>query len=83
MSFVNNSVKLRYLVLYKIVAADGHTKQVTRIFGTGDDPAQTFIDEQLRSPSAVRLCDGKPIEYETVFELWPLNFSGRLSPATP
>ena len=77
LSFINGTVKLRYLVLYKVVGADGHAKQVTRIFGASDGPAQTFIDEQLRAPSAVRLCDGKPIEYETVYEFWPLNVSRR------
>lgn len=76
-SLVNDTVKIRYLVLYKIVAADGHTKQVTRIFGATDGPAQTFIDGQLRFPSPVRLCNGKAIEYETVFEFWPLNVSRR------
>lgn len=61
-----STITYRRLVLYKIVAADGETKQVTRLAGPTDDITRQFVDAEKSNRSPVHICNGKPVEYETV-----------------
>jgi hypothetical protein len=64
-----------YVAFYKIVGVDGTPRRVTQLFGPPEKSARTFFDRERHEKSSAHLCDGKPIEYETVFLYWPLGFS--------
>jgi hypothetical protein len=67
--------KTSYLAVYKIVAADGQARQVTQILGPTGTTETAFVEHERRYPSPIHICDGHPIEYETVLPFWPLNVS--------
>jgi len=60
-----------YIGVYKIVGQDGTPKQVTQLFGSPESAAKEFVNEQRRERSAVHICNGKPVEYETVVAFFP------------
>jgi len=64
---------MAYVAVYKVVGTNGFPKQVTELFAPPGKLAEKFVDDQHHVRSDVRICDGKPIEYETVDVYWPLG----------
>jgi hypothetical protein len=60
-----------YVGVYKIVGQDGTPKQVTQLFRSPESAAKEFVNEQRRERSAVHICNGKPVEYETIVAFFP------------
>lgn len=55
-----------YLLAYKMVGQDGTTKQVVELFGPQNDAAKDFLSRQRRQRSALHVCGGKTVAYETI-----------------
>ncbi len=58
--------QLVYLAVYEVIGTDGLPKEVTELFGPSGKPTEKFVADLHHARSPVLLCDGKPIEYETV-----------------
>ena len=67
---ISGTLSFPYFGLYKVVRADGTVKEATLMFGDPKGPAKELLDRQRHDRSAVHICGGKPVEYETVFAIW-------------
>jgi hypothetical protein len=65
--------QLVYLAVYEVIGTDGLPKEVIELFGPPGKPAEKFVGDLHHVRSPVLLCDGKPVEYETVVLYWPLG----------
>jgi hypothetical protein len=70
---ISGNLSFPYFGVYKVVRADGTVKEATLLFGDPKGPAKELLDMQRRERSAVHACDGKPVEYETIFVMWPTS----------
>jgi len=70
-SFTANG-RLPYLAVYQIIGTDGMAKQTTDLFSSPESAMKEFTSEQRRGPWPVHVCNGKPVEYESIFTFWPL-----------
>ena len=70
---MSGSLSFPYIALYKVVRADGTVKEATLLFGSPNGPAKELLERQRHDRSAVLVCDGKPVEYETMFVIWPTS----------
>jgi len=62
-----------YFGLYKVVRPDGTVKEATLLFGSAKGPAKEMLDMERHNRSAVHICGGKPVEYETMVVIWPTS----------
>jgi hypothetical protein len=72
-----------YFGLYKVVRADGTVKEATLLFGAPKGPVKEMLDMQRHTRSAVRICGGKPVEYETMLVMWLASMPDSLSGFVP
>jgi hypothetical protein len=70
---ISGKLFFSYFGVYKVVRADGTVKDATLLFGSPNGPAKEVLDRQRRDRSAVRVCDGRPVDYETMFVVWPIT----------
>ena len=68
---ISRTLSAPYFGLYKVVRADGTVKEATLLFGDPKGPAKELLDRQRHDRSAVHICGGKPVEYESMFVIWP------------
>jgi hypothetical protein len=70
---VTGTLSFPYFGLYKVVRADGTVKEATLLVGDPEGPAKELLARQTHDPSAVHVCGGKPVEYESMFLMWPAS----------
>jgi hypothetical protein len=69
---VNGTLSFQSFGLYKVVGADGTPREVTLLFGSPEGATKQLLEMQRRGRSALHICDGKPVEYETIVAMWPM-----------
>ena len=62
-----------YVGMYMIVGADGVARQVTELYGPAERFVKDLLYEQRHERAPLHVCNGKPIEYETIVKIWPLG----------
>jgi hypothetical protein len=67
------NVLVHPLAFYEVVGADGAQKKIELVFGSPDGPAKEMLDGLRRTHSWVRVCGGKPVEYERIIPMWPTS----------
>jgi hypothetical protein len=70
---VTGTLSIPFFGLYKVVRADGTVKEATLLFGDPEGPAKELLARQRHDRSAVHVCGGKPVEYESMFVMWSLS----------
>lgn len=69
----SGTLSIPYFGLYKVVRADGTLKEATLLFGAPKGPVKEMLDMERHTRSAVHICGGKPVEYETMVVMWLIS----------
>jgi hypothetical protein len=67
------NVRVHPLAFYEVVGSDGVRKRSELVFGSPDGPAKEELNDLRRAHSSVRVCGGKPVEYERIIPMWPTS----------